>query len=279
MPESVAILGGRGMLGSDLSACLRQHGYAARALDLPEWDITRSDHLEQALRGAAVAVNCAAFTNVDRAEEQPELALAVNATAVGNLGRLAKKTGVFVVHISTDFVFDGRSDRPYRETDTPAPINVYGKTKWKGELALRESACDHAILRVEWSYGRHGVNFIGKFLEHAQGGGELKVVNDQCGAPTWTRDSAEILLRLIRGRCRGLYHFANAGYASRYDVACFVAERLKIAARVIPCAGGEYPELARRPANSRFDTAKIRTALDCPIRSWQDALAEFLAAR
>jgi dTDP-4-dehydrorhamnose reductase len=277
MSEAVSILGGRGMLGTDLADRLRQGGYAVRVWDLPEWDITCSDHLAQALKGVAVAVNCAAFTNVDKAEQKAEMAMAVNATAVANLGRLAKRQGVFVIQVSTDFVFDGQGDRPYRETDMPAPINVYGDSKWKGELALWETACDHAIMRVEWSYGRHGVNFIAKFLERARGGGELKVVNDQFGAPTWTVDMAKAIECLIRGRHQGLYHFANAGYASRYDVACFIAERLKIAGKVIPCSSGESPVKARRPANSRLDTTKIQALLDRPIRSWRDALAEFLA--
>jgi dTDP-4-dehydrorhamnose reductase len=265
------------MLGSDLAAHLRQAGYAVTAWDLPDWDITRPGHLEKALQGAAVAVNCAAFTDVDKAEQQPETALAVNARAVGVLGRIAKVLNVFVVQISTDFVFDGQGDRPYQETDPPAPLNVYGESKWKGELALWESACEHAVLRVEWSYGRNGVNFIGKFLERARGGKELKVVNDQFGAPTWTADMARAIEVLIRGRHPGLYHFANAGYASRYEVACFIAERLKLAGKVAPCASGEFPVKARRPANSRFDTAKIRALLERPIRPWQEALAEFLA--
>ena len=277
MSESVAILGGRGMLGSDLAKHLRQNGHAVQVWDLPDWDITRADHLERALQGVAVVVNCAAYTNVNKAEEQPAIALAVNATAVGNLGRLAKQQGMFVIHVSTDFVFDGQSDRPYRETDVPAPVNVYGDSKWKGEVALRETGCEHAVLRVEWSYGRQGVSFIAKFLERARVGAELKVVNDQFGAPTWTVDMAQAIERLIRGRHQGLFHFANAGYASRYDVACFIAGRLKLADRVMPCSSGEFPVKARRPANSRFDPAKIQAVLDHPIRSWQAALAEFLA--
>lgn len=267
------------MLGSDLADCLRHKGYAVQIWDLPDWDITLPDHLERAVCDSAVVVNCAAYTNVDKAQQQPETALAVNATAAGKLGRLAKRQCVFVVHISTDFVFDGRADHPYREADAPSPINVYGDTKLQGELALLESECDHAIMRVEWSYGRQGINFISKFLERAQGGGDLKVVDDQFGAPTWTADMARAVECLVRKRCRGLYHFANSGYASRYDVACFIAGQLKIAGMIVPCSSDEFPVQARRPANSRFDTARIQAVLDHPIRSWQDALAGFLASR
>ncbi len=264
------------MLGSDLAERLQRSGCAVRVWDLPDWDITRPDDLERALAGAAVAVNCAAFTDVDQAEERPAVALAVNAAAVGGLGRLAARQGVFVVHVSTDYVFDGRSDQPYRETDAPAPINAYGRSKWQGELALGESGCEHAILRLEWSYGRRGTHFIAKLLESARRGGELKVVRDQFGAPTWTMDAARAVECLVRDHRRGVYHFANAGYASRYEVARFVAERLKLAVRIVPCASDDFPVRARRPANSRFDTAKIRAALDHPIRPWQEALAEFL---
>ncbi len=277
MLESVAILGGRGMLGSDLAAHLERRGYAVQAWDLPDWDFTRPAQVERALQGVAVAVNCAAYTDVEKAEEQPKLARAVNAAAVGELGRLAKRQGVFVVQISTDFIFDGRSDRPYRETDLPAPLSVYGDSKWRGEVALRETGCDYAIIRTEWSYGRHGVNFITKFLDRARAGAEIKVVDDQFGAPTWTVDTAQAIESLVRDRRRGVFHFANAGYASRYAVACFLAARLKLASRVVPCSSAEFPDRARRPANSRLDTAKIQALLGRPIRSWQAALDEFLA--
>lgn len=279
MKESVAILGGRGMLGSDLTELLEHSGYAVQVWDLPDWDITRPGHIERALQGSAVVVNCAAYTNVDQAEEQPDVAQAVNAAAVGELGRLARRRRVFVVHISTDFVFDGRSAQPYQETDTPAPISVYGESKWQGERALQASACEHAILRAEWSYGRHGVNFVTKFLGRARAGLELKVVNDQFGAPTWTADTAHTIACLIRGRRRGLFHFANAGYASRYEVACFIAQQLKLENKIVPCSSLAFPTRARRPDNSRFNTAKIQAILEQPIRSWQEALSEFLALR
>ncbi len=279
MKKSVSILGGRGMLGTDLADHLKQHGFAVRVWDLPEWDITQSADLTQALQDAAVVVNCAAFTNVDKAETQAAAAMAINATAVGRLGRLARSQDVFVIHVSTDFVFNGQGKRGYQETDTPEPINAYGKSKWLGELALWESACDHAIIRVEWSYGRHGVNFITKFLKRVRTGAELKVVNDQYGSPTWTLEMAAAIRCLIQGRHQGLYHFANAGYASRYDVARFIVKRLKLTNKIMPCSSKEFPLKAARPNNSRFNITKIKAVLDHPVRSWQAALADFLAAR
>lgn len=276
MSELITILGGRGMLGSDLAPVLVQAGYRVRILDLPEFDLTCADHLARALNGAQIVVNCAAFTNVDQAEERFDTAMAVNSRAVGALGAAAKERGVFVVHISTDFVFDGRQARPYVETDPPNPINAYGRSKLEGEQALLHSACAHVILRVQWSYGGHGANFISKILERARTGTELKVVEDQVGAPTWTADMARAIAVLIRDRHAGLYHFANAGYSSRFEVAVFLATHLNLPVKITPCASAAFPAPALRPKNSWFDTAKIQAILDFPIRSWQDALAEFL---
>ncbi len=278
MEAPIVILGGRGMLGTDLAACLVDGGVAVRVADLPECDITRPSDLERALAGAGAVVNCAAYTAVDRAESQPELARAVNALAVGTLGAMARDRGLYVAHVSTDFVFDGTGDRPWTETDAPRPLSVYGRTKWEGERLLQDSGCAHSILRIEWSYGRHGAHFISKFVERGRGGGTLKVVNDQVGAPTWTRESAGVLRCLLSGRREGIYHFANAGFASRYEVARFVAARLGLACAIVPCASRELREPAERPANSRLATANIRAILAGPIRSWQEALGDFLDA-
>ncbi len=276
MADCIAILGGRGMLGSDLAPVLVQAGHSVRVLDLPEFDLAKTDHRAHALDGAQVIVNCAAFTNVDQAEKRFDTALAVNGRAVGALGAAAKERGVFVVHISTDFVFDGRQTRPYVETDPPSPINAYGRSKLEGEWALQHSACAHVILRVQWSYGGHGANFISKIQERARTGAELKVVEDQVGAPTWTADTAQAIAVLIRDRREGLYHFANSGYASRFKVARFIAAQLTLPIKITPCTSEAFLTPALRPKNSRFDTAKIQSILDTPIRSWQDALAEFL---
>ena len=272
----VAVLGGRGMLGSELCAQLRALRCDASAFDLPECDITRSGHVAAAVAGADAAVNCAAFTNVDKAEDAPGAARAVNATAVGELGRQAAARGVFVLHISTDFVFDGAGERPYDESCAPAPLSVYGMTKLEGERALAGSGCRHAIVRVQWSYGLNGVNFPVKLIERAAAGGELRVVDDQVGAPTWTRDIARALTALLLRREEGLYHFANAGYASRYETAVFIARRLGLSNAVIPCKTADFPVKARRPLNSRFDTRKIQAFLRAPIRPWQEALGKFL---
>jgi dTDP-4-dehydrorhamnose reductase len=264
------------MLGTDLVRLLNTKGCRASAWDLPDFDITRREHLEKALAGSEIVVNCAAFTNVDGAEDAPDVAMAVNADAAGALGRLAAERGIFVVHISTDFVFDGHGDTPYSESDAPHPLSVYGKSKLEGEKQLEQSGCDCAIMRVQWSYGAAGTNFIFKLLQRAKSGADLKVVNDQVGAPTWTADMARAIECLIRKRSRGLYHFANGGYASRFDTAVFILRELGLSNKIEPCASSDFPMKAERPANSRFNTGKIQALLDHDIRSWQAALAEFL---
>ncbi len=264
------------MLGTDLTRLLQDKGYRVAAWDLPECDITRKEHLENALSDAGIAVNCAAFTNVDGSEDAPEKAMAINATAVGALGRAAAQRDIFVVHISTDFVFDGSSNRPYTEADVPRPLSVYGASKLKGEKELQSSGCRNAIMRVQWSYGKNGSNFIFKLLNRARDGGDLKVVDDQVGAPTWTRDMARAIECLVRGRHMGLFHFANSGYASRFEVALFVAAQAGLSNRIVPCSSSEFPMKAVRPLNSRFDTTRVQSVLDHPIRHWRDALTEFL---
>lgn len=264
------------MLGSDLSRELEQNGYTVRVFDLPEFDITHADHLARALESCNAVINCAAYTNVDKAEDQPEQAMTVNASAVGELGCLAKERGIHVIHISTDFVFAGDGTLPYSESDATCPLNTYGASKLKGEEALDRSGCRHTIMRVEWSYGRNGVNFITKLLERARTGADLTVVNDQFGAPTWTADMAKAIRCLLKSRSEGLYHFANSGYASRYEVACHIAKELALTNRIAPCSSDAFPVKAIRPRNSRFGTAKIQALLDHPIRPWQTALNEFL---
>ena len=276
MSESIAVLGGKGMLGTALSHYLKKNGYAVSVWDRPDFDITQSSDLDNALDSVQVVVNCAAFTDVDGAEDQPETAMAVNAESVGALGRLAKQKNLFVVHVSTDFVFDGQSERPYKETDKTHPLSVYGDSKLKGELILERTGCLYSIMRVQWTFGRQGNHFIAKLLKRAKTGADLKIVNDQIGAPTWSVDMAKAILCLIRGRYAGLYHFTCQGYASRYDVACFVAKELGLKNIITPCLSSEFPVKAIRPKNSRFDTTKIQAVLDHPIRRWQDALSEFL---
>jgi len=277
--HQVAVFGGRGMLGTDLIKILMSRGLVPTTYDLPELDIRNARHLEMALREADAVVNCAAYTNVDGAEAEAEAAYSVNAYAVETLGKLAANMKVPVLHISTDFVFDGKGDRPYREDDPVCPLGIYGASKLKGEQLLAQSGCRYCTIRVQWTYGASGNNFIKKILEKARNRQPLKVVDDQIGAPTSTQDVSLVLAELLLqadGLPQGLFHFAAAGYASRYEVARFVIEKSGLDVEIIPCRSQEFVSVARRPLNSRFDCSKIAQLLKEPIKPWQFSLEHYI---
>jgi len=272
----IAILGGRGMLGTDLTKICEQQGFDVEVFDLPEFNITNAPQLKEAIADTKIIVNCAAYTNVDGAESEAASAYRVNAEAAGRLGAIVKEADAWLLHVSTDFVFDGRSDRPYVETDLPNPINEYGKTKLAGEQLLVQSGCRHCIMRVEWTYGAASKNFVTKLIERAKTDKTLKVVDDQIGSPTATTEVAKVICELLRKKPTGLFHFASTGYASRYEIAEFIIDKLSMDVNLLPCKTSDYVTAAARPLNSRFDCSKIKALLDEPIESWQVPLERFL---
>lgn len=272
----VAILGAAGMLGRDLGRVLDGRRIAWQGFDLPDFNLTDPAHLAAVVGQFPALINCAAYTNVDRAESQPEVADAVNHRAVAELGRLAAAQGRYVLQLSTDFVYDGGKPGPYTEADAPAPLSVYGRTKWAGDQALQASGCRHAILRIEWTYGRHGDHFVSKLLRRARETGELRVVADQVGAPTPTHAVADALAEALVRRTQGLYLYAARGYASRFEVARAVVAHLALPVRVTPCATSDFPAPARRPLNSRFDCAAFDAAFAHRRPDWREALVDYL---
>ncbi len=264
------------MLGSDLAAACKENKINTTVLDLPEFDITNEQHVNKAVEGTTAIINCAAYTNVEKAESESELATKVNGEAVGSLGVIAKDAGVWVGHISTDFVFDGKSEVPYVETDEPNPINTYGKSKLAGEKLLVESGCRYCIMRAEWTYGKAGNNFVAKLISAAKQGKELRVVDDQRGSPTATTEVAKAILSLLKRKPEGLFHFASAGYVSRFEMAKFVFDKLNMSVNLSSCKTSDYKCAAARPLNSQFDCSKISALLDEPIECWQGPLERFL---
>ncbi|MHC4122644.1 MAG: dTDP-4-dehydrorhamnose reductase [Planctomycetota bacterium] len=274
--NQVVILGGKGMLGSDLALACKKHGFTPKVLDLPEYDITNTEQLRQALKNADIVINSAAYTNVEKAESKPEYTFKINAQAVGDLGKIAKDIGAWVLHISSDFVFDGKSDRPYVETDIPNPINVYGKSKLASERLLVESGCSNCIIRAEWTYSLNGNNFITKLVSLAKQGKQLKIVDDQVGSPTATIEVANAICELLEKKPQSLFHFASDGYVSRFEMAKFVFDKLGLAVNISSCKTSDYPCDADRPLNSRFDCSKIKKLLKEPIKPWQEPLEHCL---
>jgi dTDP-4-dehydrorhamnose reductase len=274
--EKVTILGGKGMLGSDVSGLCRLKNINFESFDLPEFDITNYEQLAGILQKSDLVINCAAYTDVEGAEEQKEQAFKINAEAVGRLGKIAKEIGLWVLHISTDFVFDGRAKRPYTETDEPNPINAYGQSKLAGEQLLVASGCRCCIIRTEWTYGLGGNNFITKLIRNASDKNELKIVDDQIGSPTATEEAAKMILKLASLKQEGLFHFAAEGFASRFEMAGFILNKLNLPVKLRSCKTKDFPSAAKRPLNSRFDCSKISKLLDEPIERWERPLERFL---
>jgi dTDP-4-dehydrorhamnose reductase len=274
--DKIIILGGKGMLGTDVAGECKSRGLHFEVFDLPDFDITNQQNLAEVVRGAQTIINCAAYTNVEKAETETGLAFRVNSEAVGELAILARNSGAWVIHISTDFVFDGTNSKPYTEKDIPHPINAYGRTKLAGERLLAENRCRHCIIRLEWTYGFGGDNFVKKLLNKARTQKELKVVDDQLGSPTETTEAAKAVCDLVHKKPTGIYHFASQGYTSRFGVAQFIAETLRLDVQLTHCKTVDYPSAAARPLNSRFDCNKIRPLLSGPVKSWQVPLEEFL---
>ena len=273
---SIAILGASGMLGSDITGLLRSRNLQVHCFDVPDFDITRSADLERVVSESDVIINCAAYTDVDNAESDSDVADVVNALAVGELGTCVAEKKKYVIHFSTDFVFDGSKTGCYTEDDVPNPVNYYGQTKLKGEQLLQHSGCSHSIIRLEWTYGSAGIHFITKILQRIREDGQISVVSDQEGAPTATVEIALAVYEFVMNRYEGVFLFAARDYTNRYEIARFIVEKFDLNARVTPCRTGDFPVPAARPLNSKFDCSKIDSILSFKREHWSKSLHKFL---
>lgn len=282
----VLITGAEGQLGRELQASAPA-GVEVVALPRMALDVTDAAAVDAALASSrpAAVVHAAAYTAVDRAESEPEAAHAVNATGAGHVARAAAAVGARLVHLSTDFVFDGAASRPYRPEDPPAPLGVYGASKLEGERAVAAACPRAAVLRTSWLYGAHGRNFVLSMLERMRRGEALRVVADQVGSPTWTGTLAGAAWALVaRPELAGTWHWADAGVASWYDLACAVQQEAAtrgLVARPVaiePIATVDYPTPATRPAYSVLDAGATRRELGLPAEWWRTALGRMMAA-
>ena len=227
-----------------------------------------------------VIVNAAAYTTVDRAEQERDLAFAVNAAGAGALAREAKAAGALLVHFSTDFVFDGEKASPYVETDTPHPLNVYGQSKLEGERAIAASGCRHLIFRTSWVYAPAGRNFLHAILAAAKSKPELRVVDDQHGAPTSSLAIAEAVARILSrsdlAAQSGLYHLTAGGETTWYGFAKAILEAKGIGTPLVPIRSDEFPTAAIRPKNSRLDNSKLAATFGIVLPDWREGLAAVL---
>lgn len=275
----VLIAGGTGQVGSDLAKVLTE-GYEVVALGKADLDVSRESSIDGVLEEIrpAYLVNAAAFTQVDACESQREMAWRANAEAPGFLGWACRERGIPILHLSTDYVFDGRKPptEAYTEEDPTNPISFYGESKLEGEKQLMASGAEALILRTSWVYGIEGRNFLKAILKRALAGQALKVVNDQWGAPTWSHRLALQIRRLIAEDVGGLCHSAAEGATTWYEVAREFFRLMEIPVSLAPCETSEYPTAARRPANSRLENRRLKALGLNEMKDWREDLTEFV---
>jgi dTDP-4-dehydrorhamnose reductase len=289
MADTVWLIGCKGMLGTELSLLLEKSGVLFIGTDR-EVDITDAAALVQFANKQPVGwiINCAAYTAVDKAEDDADNCRRLNTLGAANIATCAKGIDARLIHISTDYVFDGKESRPYREDDATNPIGVYGLTKRDGELAVLENNPRSYIIRTAWLYGRHGGNFVHTMLRLMTERDEVKVVDDQRGSPTWSFDLASTVLAFIKAADSGknvpfgIYHYTNEGNITWFDFAKEIFRQGREQGRIAkdcavkPCSSAEYPAKVKRPAYSVLDKGKIKAALGIEIPEWEKSLTGFL---
>ena len=273
----VLIAGSSGQLGQSLQFIAKKypqivfHFYDSSALDITDFELCQSVFSDIK---PDFCINAAAYTAVDKAESEPEKAQLINVTGAANLAKACKAFDAVLIHISTDFVFDGNKKTPYTENDIPNPTGVYGQTKLDGELAIQEIWNKHFIIRTSWVYSQFGNNFMKTMLRLGNEKTSLSVVNDQMGTPTHAVDLAMAIVAIIQSDKSdfGLYHYSNEGQISWYDFAAGIFEINHISIDLIPIPTTAYPTPAKRPAYSVLDKTKIKTVFDLAIPNWETSL-------
>ncbi len=277
----ILIIGARGMLGRDLQPILStRHEIIGK--DIQDLDIADPGQVGEEIRKIRpdAVINLAALTDVDGCESQRERAFSVNAQGAGHVARASEAAGAKLIHLSTDYVFDGTSPVPYREEASPHPLNVYGGSKLQGERAVQEAGENHLILRTAWLYGRHGKNFVDTILRLASKQEELRVVNDQKGSPTFARDLSGAIAQLLEKDLRGVIHVSNSGACTWYEFAekiLALNPPLHGRVRILPISSSELKRPARRPAFSVLDCSRFEQVTGRRMRNWEEGLKEYLS--
>lgn len=274
----VLVTGYKGQLGYDVIKRLESEGYECLGVDIDEFDITNYEKAREfiAQYNPDVVVNCAAYTAVDKAEENKELCYNINVIGSENIARVCKEIDCKLVYISTDYVYEGTGNLPHKVSDIIAPKSVYGKTKYEGEQASAKHVDKLFIIRTSWVFGKNGNNFVKTMLKLASQRDKISVVNDQIGSPTYTHDLADFIFYIIKTDKYGIYHCSNEGYCSWCDFAKAIMQKSKLNAEIVGIPTNEYKTLAQRPLNSRLDKQCL---IDCGygiMPSWQDALDRYL---
>ncbi len=284
------VVGHRGMLAQSLPPILQRAGFTVTSRGRPDFDLAHPAQMSQALTAMQpdLVINAAAYTAVDQAESEPEQALAVNGHGVQHLAEVCREMDIPLIHVSTDYVFDGTAHTPYREDADSAPLGVYGASKWRGEAALRTQHQAHLIIRTAWVYSHSGQNFVKTMLRLGREREVLRVVDDQRGCPTYSRDLAEAIATMCQ-RIRqdrttvpwGTYHYCSADQITWYDFAVAIFEEAQAfepfrVRDIVPIPTTDYPTPAQRPAYSVLDCSKIQAYFGITPRPWRDSLRDCL---
>ena len=274
----ILVTGVKGQLGHDVVNELKKRGHTPIGVDVEEMDITDSAAVEQEMKKDALdaVIHCAAYTAVDAAEDNREICMRVNAEGTRNIARVCRELDIKMVYISTDYVFDGEGERPWEPDDARNPLNVYGESKYQGELAVEEYLDKYFIVRIAWVFGVNGKNFIKTMLRLAETHKEINVVNDQTGSPTYTYDLAVLVADMAETEKYGRYHATNEGLCTWYEFAKEIFAQAGVDIKVNPVSSEDFPAKAKRPHNSRMDKSRLTQNGFKLLPSWQDALKRYL---
>jgi dTDP-4-dehydrorhamnose reductase len=279
--KTILVTGSNGQLGSELKDAFANKSVNIIYTDVQELDITNKEAVRNFIRVNSInlVINCAAYTAVDRAEDEPQISDLINHIAVDYIASALKEVNGKLIHISTDYVFNGKASSPYHEGDLTSPIGVYGKTKLAGEQAVLASGCDCIIIRTSWLYSVYGANFVKTIMRFARERGELKVIADQVGSPTNARDLARAIVTIVQSQKweSGIYHYSNEGVCSWYDFAKAIVDIANIKCKVNACTTAEYPTKAVRPPYSVFEKTKIKSIHGIEVPYWRDSLIDCIA--
>jgi dTDP-4-dehydrorhamnose reductase len=273
----VLITGSNGQLGYDLAKILRYKNIDFLATDRSTMDITNIEQVSKVIKDyfPDIVIHCAAYTYVDKAEDEKELCYSINVLGTKYISQACKEIDAKLIYISTDYVFDGKGIEPFIETDLPNPINYYGHTKYQGEMIVQSLLSKYFIVRVSWLFGSNGKNFVKTIQNLLKDREHISVVSDQFGSPTYTLDLAKILLEIIKSEEYGLYHITNEGFCSWYEFALEILNLSGRDVRIYPINSSEFPTKAKRPFNSRLSKDKVMEVFSYKLQNWKSALREY----
>lgn len=276
----VLVTGTKGQLGHDVMNELEKRGHEAVGVDIEEMDITKEAEVKEVLGKVKpeAVIHCAAYTAVDRAEEEEELCRKINVSGTEYIARACRELDCKLLYLSTDYIFAGDGERPWEPEDEAQPLNVYGQTKYEGELAVKKYLEKYFIVRISWVFGVNGANFVKTMLRLGRENGEVKVVDDQIGSPTYTDDLSVLLVDMAESEKYGAYHATNEGICSWYEFAVRIFRTAGMDVTVTPVDSSSFPTKAKRPGNSRMSKEKLVKNGFNKLPSWQDALLRYLKA-